>query len=171
MGDSTADAQTGDFNRDGLIDLAISCHTLLGNHKTDSKVLYNDGNRFFNPKIQYLPTLGSHFMWMADMGHIYDRKHRQRYESSVFQWDQPVEAGRLGYQAEMPEGAKLEFAIRSAATKDAICAQPWRTVSSDSFSLEPGDRCSQYQVTLKSDNGDRYPVLDKVRIELIKGTK
>jgi hypothetical protein len=171
IGDSTADAQTGDFNRDGLIDLAISCHTLWGNHRTNSKVLYNDGNRFFNPKIQYLPTLGSHFMWMTDMGHIYDRKYRQRYESSIFQWNQPAEGGHLTYQAEMPEGTKLEFAVRSADTKDAIYAKPWRTVSSDNFSLETGDRCLQYQATFKSDNGDRYPVLDKVSISLGEGAR
>lgn len=171
IGDSTADAQTGDFNRDGLIDLAISCHTLWGNHQTNSKVIYNDGNRFSNPQVQYLPTLGSHFMWMADMGHIYDRKHRQCYESSIFEWGRPKRTGRLTCQAEIPDGTKLVFAIRSASAKDVISTQSWRAVSQDSFSLKPGDRCLQYQVTFKSDNGDRYPILDRVSIELAESTK
>lgn len=171
MGDSTSGAQTGDFNRDGLVDLAISCHTLWGNHQTNSKVLYNDGDRFFNPQIKYLPTLGSHYMWMADMGHIYDRKHRQRYESSIFEWDRPAETGRLTCQAKMPDGTRLAFAIRFAADKDAVSAHPWSEVSSDSFSLESDARCLQYKVTFKSDNGDRYPILDRVSIELTESTE
>ena len=164
--DSACGAQTGDFDHDGLIDLAVANHTAHGNHKTDSKVFYNDGNRFANPRTQSLPSLGAHSMWCEDMGHIYDRKHRQRYESSVFNWNRAMRAGQLTCRAVIPEGAELTFAVRSAARREATSKQPWRTVLSDSFSLDAADRYLQYRATFKSDNGDRYPVIDRVSVVL-----
>ena len=35
-----------------------------------------------------------------------------------------------------------------------------------SFVLRPEDRCLQYRAVFHSDNGDRYPVLDRVEIAL-----
>lgn len=163
---SAADAQTGDFNRDGLIDIAISNHTVYGDHAIKSQVVYNDGKRFAQPRIKYLPTLGSHFMWAQDMGHIYDRKHRQRYESSVFEWDNPLLSGRLSYEAKIPEGTKLIFAVRSDANKDALTRQTWRPVIKNAFTMDRNDRYLQYKATFKSDNGDRFPVLDRVTVTL-----
>lgn len=163
---SACGAQAGDFNRDGLIDLAVSNHTIHGDHKTDSKVFYNDGNRFSNPRIQNLPTLGSHFMYVGDMGHIYNRSYEQQYESSVFSYDQPVETGQLTYNAAMPEGTELVFFVRSAPCKKDIVKSAWQYVESGTFSLKSEDRCLQYKAGFKSDNGDRFPVLDSVKVEL-----
>jgi len=165
IGNSTSGAQAGDFNSDGLIDLAISCHTVWGDHKTDSKVLYNDGKRFSDPDVQYLPTIGSHYMWVHDMGHIYDRKYRQCYESSIFELGQSYKNGRLTYEAEIPKKAKLLFSVRSAAGKKTLAEKKWHAIPSGSFDLDANDRYVQYQATFLSDNGDRYPILDKVDIE------
>ncbi|MFV1968378.1 MAG: FG-GAP-like repeat-containing protein [Pirellulaceae bacterium] len=164
--DGGADALAGDFNHDGLIDLAVANHARNGDHRVDSKVFYNDGNRFANPRIERLPTTGTHWMYLQDMGHIYDRKWRQTYESSLFEWQQEVSSGKLDYKADVPAGTQLEFAVRSAQGEDLLDRQPWLPVSSGEFSLESGDRCLQYRAVFKSDNGDRYPILDRVRIDL-----
>ncbi len=164
--DGGADALAGDFDHDGLIDLAVANHSRNGDHRVNSKVFYNDGNRFANPKIEKLPTIGTHWMYLQDMGHIYDRKWRQTYESSLFKWKQAMTNVQLDYRADVPQGTRLEFAIRSAASEDLLEKQPWRQIGSARSSLNSHDRCLQYRAVFKSDNGDRYPVLDRVRTSL-----
>jgi hypothetical protein len=75
------------------------------------------------------------------------------------------ENGRLAFEAEIPRKAKLLFSVRSAADKEALAKKGWRPISPGSFALDANDRYLQYQATFLSDNGDRYPVLDKVDIE------
>jgi hypothetical protein len=164
--DSVNDTTAGDFNGDGRIDLAVNCHTRHGDHRTQSRVFYNDGARFENPTIQKLPTNGPHLMWAADVGHIYDRKYRQGFESRIFDWDAKASRGTLTSKAVIPAGARLEFAVRSAPTKAALAAAKWSPLTKDSFGVDAAHRFLQYRATLHSDNGDRYPVLDGVEISL-----
>ncbi len=164
--DSGHDALAADFDRDGRLDLAVSCHTVDGDHRTVSRVFYNDGRRFANPRVTTLPTHGSHWMWQQDMGHIYHRRWEQCYESSVFRWGEPAAGGRIACVAEVPGGTKLEVAVRAADREEAMAGRAWQAVSSDGFSLRPTDRCLQYRAVFKSDNGDRYPALDRVTVTL-----
>ena len=105
-------------------------------------------------------------MWQEDMGHIANRKWQQTYESSVFKWDQPATGGKLKFKAKMPPGTGLKFAIRSAPKRPELERQAWREVCLGRFKLKPRDRLLQYRVKFKSDNGDRYPRLDRIEIEL-----
>ena len=162
---SASGVQIGDFDHDGLIDLAVSNHTVYGDHNTNSQVVYNDGNRFARPRIQYLPTRGSHFMWIEDMGHIYNRQWRQTYDSSVFQLEHPASSGGLTYRANEPDGTKLTFLIRASPRSADLDGRAWRAVERGTFQLDEADRCLQYRVVFHSDNGDRFPVLDSVTIK------
>ena len=164
--DSAHDAMAGDFNQDGLLDLAVSCHTQDGNHHTASKVFYNDGNRFRDPKVVALPTIGTHWMWIQDVGHIHHRQWKQIYQSSVFDWDQDVAEGRLTFRAEVPQGTRLSFQVRSSPNRKGLADQAWRSVKDKKFDLSSGDRHLQYRATLESSNGDLYPLLDRVEIQL-----
>ncbi|MDA2926030.1 hypothetical protein MYX78_02160 [Acidobacteria bacterium AH-259-G07] len=49
---------------------------------------------------------------------------------------------------------------------EEIDKQPWRQIPEDAFSVETADRYLQYRAIFKSDNGDRYPILDRVTITL-----
>ena len=100
------------------------------------------------------------------MGHIYDRSYTQFYESSVYQWEKSFKQGKVSFAAEIPEGTELKIAVRSAETKDKINDKEWEHVSDKTFSLKKEDRCLQYKAIFISDNGDRFPVLDSVKIEL-----
>ena len=164
--DSASDAMAGDFDQDGLLDLAVVCHTRHGDHRIDSKVFYNDGNRFTAPRTVGLPTLGGHTIYLTDVGHIYDRSWRQTYESSLFHWDGDRVRGRLTAAAETPAHSRLTFRLRSGADPSGLEQQPWRRVRGDRFLLESGDRVLQYQAVFESENGDSYPILDRVSIEL-----
>jgi FG-GAP-like repeat len=164
--DSAHDAMAGDFDRDGRLDLAVSCHSRDGDHHTASKVFYNDGQRFRNPRVQELPTRGTHWMWDQDMGHIYDRQWRQSYESSAFRWNAPAVAGRLDHRADVPPGTRLTFEVRSAPGERELEGVAWRAVEAGRFTVNAGDRALQYRATFHSDNGDRYPVVDRVELAL-----
>ena len=163
--DSAHDAQAGDFDRDGRLDVAVACHTKDGDHHTHSRVYYNDGNRFADPRVQFLPTIGTHWMGDQDMGHIAHRRWEQTYESSVFQWDGTAGGATLEYQADAPEGTSLQFEVRSAATLEALQESAWRPIEGRTR-VDEADRRLQYRATLRSGNGDRYPVLNRVSITL-----
>lgn len=164
--DSGHDAMAADFDQDGRIDLAVSCHTRNGDHHTFSKVFYNDGNRFAEPRTDLLPTHGPHWMWAQDVGHIYHRRWEQTYRSSLFHWDRSLGSGRLNFKADVPTGARVSFSVRSAASAGAVETAPWRETKTTPFELQSQDRYLQYQVDFYSKNGDAYPVLDQVSIAL-----
>lgn len=164
--DSVSDSMAGDFDHDGRLDLAVSCHTEHGDHNTNSLVFYNNGQRFTNPRVTKLPTHGTHWMYVQDVGHIYHRKWEQTYESSIFTWDQAATSGRLTHEADLPEDTQLIFAVRSAESEDQLAQRAWRVLSSQQIKLEPDDRHLQYRATFMSDNGDRYPVLERVEVEV-----
>jgi hypothetical protein len=167
INDSAADGLAADFDRDGRLDLAVVNHTVDGNHHAFSKVFYNDGRRFENPQVEKLPTHGPHWMWNEDLGHIATRKYEQWYESSVFTWKRAVRRGTVEIGAQLADGAGLRCEVRSAGTRAALANSAWRPIAGDGFALDPGDRFLQYRLTLTSDNGDRFPFVDRVVIQVI----
>lgn len=164
--DSVNDTMAGDFNGDGRIDLAVNAHTRHGDHRTQSRIFYNDGRRFENPTIQKLPTNGPHLIWAEDVGHIYHRQYRQAFESRVFAWRGKAASGILTSEATRPEGTRIEFFVRSAPESESLSKRPWSEATNGSFVIQPNDRQMQYRVEIYSDNGDRYPVIDSVKIAL-----
>ena len=164
--DSVNDSLAGDFNGDGKLDLAVACHTQHGNHRVFSRVFYNDGRRFANPRMTKLPTNGTHLMWANDLGNIADRRYRETFVSRPFAWKDRATRGRITVQAQSPRGTRLALAIRSAANRASLDGQEWRSFEKARFPLPAGDRVIQYRAVFRSDNGDRYPVLDRVEIEL-----
>ena len=73
IADSADDVMIADFNGDGRPDLAFSSHSTDFGHLTQSPIYFNDGQRFTNPAVQYLPTRGPHWMWVQDPGNIQDQ--------------------------------------------------------------------------------------------------
>jgi len=169
INDSGADGLAADFDKDGKLDLAVANHTIHGTHAAFSKIFYNDGDRFSNPRVEKIPTIGPHWSNNEDMGHIYDRSWKQTYESSVFQWNNKRTAGKINYLADIPEGTKLVFEIRLSASRHRLPDEKWKRIDkSGQFELQENARFMQYRAVFISDNGDRYPVLDKVTVELVK---
>lgn len=164
--DSVNDTMAGDFNGDGRIDLAVNAHTRHGDHRTQSRIFYNDGRRFENPTIQKLPTNGPHLMWAGDVGHIYHRRYRQAFESRVFSWKGKAASGKLMCKAVRPDGTRIVVSVRSAPDDESLAKRDWFAVMNDAFSLQPDDRRMQYRLELHSDNGDRYPVVDRIEVVL-----
>ncbi len=163
------DALAADFDRDGKLDLAVSAHTLDGFHsKGAAKIYYNDGNRFKGPdtRITYLPSPGSHWMWNYDMGNIYNRKWEENYTSAVFDLDPNPTRGEIRCEADTPLGTRLLLYQRNASTREALPGADWEEVPNSSFAVHPASRFLQYKLVFVSDNGDRYPVVRKVDIQV-----
>jgi hypothetical protein len=167
--DSGHGSMAADFNGDGRIDLAVSCHSRNGTHLTNSKVFYNDGKRFTRSLPVELPTIGSHYMQRADVGNLYDRSYRETYTSSVFSWSRAFMSARCKASVTTPGKSHLEWAMRSAGSKVELETVPWQDLGSQSefvFQLPATARCLQYRAVFVSDNGDRYPVLDRFELAL-----
>ena len=62
--------------------------------------------------------------------------------------------------------AALTFFVRAAPTEDGLNRQEWKKVEKGAFALGHDDRHLQYRAVFHSDNGDRYPILDRVEIGL-----
>ena len=84
----------------------------------------------------------------------------------MFEWDGKMSQGQLNHEADVPTGTELFFQVRSATGTRGLEAQAWRRIEGHSFALAGDHRTLQYQAILRSDNGDRYPIVDQVRITL-----
>lgn len=169
MQDGGHGAMAADFNRDGKIDLAVSNHTKDGSHFTNSRVFYNQGSRFKNAKEQLLPTIGSEFIYSDDVGAQYNRSYHKQYTSSIFEWKGSNEKGRIEVQSDNPGNTELQVSIRTAESTDALKQASWKLLGSEpshDFILSSTDGYLQYRLTFVSDNGDRYPEVDKVEISV-----
>lgn len=171
MQDGGHDALAADFNHDGLMDLLVANHTKNGSHFTESQVFYNDGRRFKKPEIQFLPTVGPHYIHRTDIGHIYNRTYQEEYISSIHFFKKGKDRGIVKFIADIPEGgSELFFSIRLSKDKPSLETSKWIPLNNENeykFQVDPGDQYIQYRCIFQSDNGDRYPSLDKVTIELM----
>ena len=100
------------------------------------------------------------------MGHIYHRRWEQTYESSVFEWEDERTWGSVTYKADAPKGTGLAFEVRTAPAAEGLPAQAWRGVGEGGFSIQSQHRVLQYRAVLTSENGDRFPVVDRVRVSV-----
>jgi len=162
--DSAHDALAADFDKDGRLDLAVSCHTTDGDHRAASKVFYNDGKRFASPRVESLPTIGPHWMWDQDAGHIATRAWKQTYESAIHSLSGSASRLRWETAGDLPDGAQVQFAARWAASKTEIESKPWVPGTGAQLAFDPAARAVQYRLTLVSPDGDRYPSVSSVTL-------
>jgi hypothetical protein len=163
---SASDVVCADFNGDGKLDLAFSAHSTDAGHLLDSPIFFNDGNRFKSPKVQYLPAVGPHYMWVQDIGNIYNRRYEEDFTSRIFAWTAPCRDGRLAVDAATPFGAQVRLQVRSAANETALASAAWRDVPSGAFEVSTSDRALQCRLYLISANGDAYPLVRKIVVRM-----
>src|SRR5690606_17492908 len=108
---------------------------------------------------------GTHWMWNKDMGHIYDRSWKQHYTSRVFEWKKSRKHILIKEEASLNGDAKLEVYIRSSPFKETLTEAPWRLISGE-LEISKNDRFLQYRYIFKSENGDAYPILKSVSVNL-----
>ncbi|MBL9215318.1 MAG: VCBS repeat-containing protein [Opitutaceae bacterium] len=164
--DSGHDAVLADFDHDGRLDIAFTAHSTDPGHELDSPIYFNDGNRFRNPRVQYLPVIGPHYMWEQDVGNIYHRRYEENFTSRTFTWDQARQGGTIRVDAATPFQARVRIQVRSAATAAELAAAAWTEAAGGRFALAPGHRALQYRLDLLSANGDAYPLVRRVEVRV-----
>jgi len=164
--DSASEVVIADFNGDGRLDLAFTAHSVDAGHLTESPIYFNDGHRFACPEVQYLPVHGPHYMWVQDIGNIYSRRYEETFQSRAFTWTEAARIGRVQVEAAKRFGSTVDVAVRSAADAANLPRAPWRPVAAGEFPLPAADRALQYRLTLRSANGDAYPVIRQVSVEV-----
>jgi hypothetical protein len=163
---SASEVVIADFDRDGKLDLAFAAHSVDAGHVLSSPIFFNDGRRFADPKVQYLPANGPHYMWVQDVGNLATRRNEECFTSRVLSWERAASAGRLHVEAALAFQSRVRSSVRSAADSAALAHAAWREVAADGFALPPTDRFLQYRLELISANGDAYPVVRRVEISL-----
>ena len=164
--DSASEVTIADFDKDGKLDLAFAAHSVDPGHIVQTPIYYNDGNRFKAPRTTYLPVVGPHYGWVQDIGNIYTRRNEENFTSRVFTWKDASRGGKLAVDAATSNGSRVGLQVRSATDEAALASAPWRKVSGDSFDLAAGDHAFQYRLDLISANGDAYPVVRKIDVQL-----
>lgn len=165
---SAHDVTVADFNRDGRLDLAFSAHSNNNGHWIDSPIYFNDGNRFATLHTQYLPTRGTHFMNVQDIGNLVNRSLIETYDSPVLRWDAAARSGRIEAEAEIPRGARLELLVRSASDERQLERAAWKAVRDGRFEVGPDHRVLQYQARFVSPDGSQYPVLAAITASVLR---
>ncbi|MDB6094991.1 MAG: hypothetical protein JWM32_2553 [Verrucomicrobia bacterium] len=163
---SASEVVIADFNHDGKLDLAFAAHSVDAGHLVSSPIFFNDGNRFQAPAVQYLPSNGPHYMWVQDIGNLYNRRNEETFTSHVLNWSDSCRHGRLQVTATASFGAQVRTLVRSSPDASSLEAAPWRKLTADSFDLAPADRRLQYRLELVSANGDAYPIVRQVDVQI-----
>lgn len=164
--DSGHDVMITDVDHDGMLDLAFSAHSTDPGHILDSPIYFNDGKRFRSPRVQYLPVIGPHYMWEQDIGNVGTRRYEEDFTSRVFSWNEARSGVRVSVDAAAPPGAGCEIRVRTAADSKSLGSAEWRALSNGSADLPADARVLQYHLTLRSPNGDAYPVVRRVDLTL-----
>ncbi len=154
-----------DFNRDGRKDILFACHSKDGNHRSDS-YLYWGGADGFSPKRRALiPGLGPHLFNVADIGNIWDRSDRYDWVSPPIEGDGAAWSA-IDWKAETPFRTKVEFQVKTAATREALASAEWVGPSGKaSVYTRPGElkdasgRWLQFKAALVSPDDADTPVL------------
>lgn len=164
--DSASEAVIADFDRDGRLDLAFAAHSLDPGHVLESPVFYNDGRRFAAPRVQHLPAVGPHYMWVQDIGHIAHRRHEETFISRAHLWDREVRTARITVDADLPHQSRVAVQVRSAADAAGLGTAPWRDLVDGRIDLGSEARALHYRLVLFSANGDAYPRVRRVDVHL-----
>lgn len=169
IGNSGTDALAADFDKDGLIDLAIAQHTIHGSHaKAQSAIYYNDGRRFQSSDVRkhMISSPGVHWMWNKDMGNVSDRSWSESFTSCVFNWERTKTKLTITYEAQETMGAHIEFLYRTADSATSLNEKEWLPYQNKTVGISDMDRYLQYKAILHSLNGDWYPLLQSVNVDL-----
>lgn len=168
MQDGGHAAAAGDYNGDGLLDLAVSNHVKDGNHFTQSQVFYNNGKRFKHVTPEELPTVGPHFMFNVDGGNQFNREFEMNYISSNLPVAHGMRRGKVDIGGRFPEKSGIGVSIRVGASEKVLANSPWIPLENPGFAFEIPEEGTfmQYKLSLLSTNGDQYPEVEEVRIKM-----
>ena len=186
----SAEAVQVDLNRDGWVDLFLSCHRNDLGHRVNSLIYWNGPEGFSTENVaDYwnepegfstdsftgFPGLGPHGTITRNHGNAYTRKPEESYISPPYDMHDQT-AVRIHWNAEVPPPSKLRFQLRWADTKEYLKQAKWMGSRGENTYFEKsGEQVSisssnarwlQYRAIFVSPYGCRSPKLREVRVVL-----
>ncbi len=170
---SSSAIQTVDLNRDSYPEIVVHNHMKDGDHSINTYIYWNGPEGFHRDRKTEIPSFGPHYSQMTDPGDLYTRRLEEEYISP------PLElsgAGgvRLVWEGEELHGARLQFQVRTASSRDGLESAEWTGPSgAGSFYRESGTgiagldgtrRWAQYRAVFTSPAGGIWPILSAVEL-------
>ncbi|PYV18251.1 MAG: hypothetical protein DMG07_04255 [Acidobacteria bacterium] len=169
--ESASGVQVADFNGDGWKDILFACHTEGTNHRTNSFLYWGGKQGFSTARRLLIPSVGTHWMWLADSGHVATRADAFDYISAPLDAGAGSRLGTIAWRVSTPHRTAVKFQVRSASERGALERAPWVGASgAGSFftrsgsPLLAGERWVQYKATLVAPEGANSPVLRSVTL-------
>ena len=165
-----------DLNRNGWVDVMLSCHRNDLGHQVDSLIFWNGPEGFSTEHVARLPGMGPHRLASRDSGNAYTREPTESYISPAYdmQGQTPV---RIHWEAEVSENTKLKFQLRWAGSEEELKQAKWQGPGGQGTYYEnsgeevqgvsPSARWLQYQAIFVSLYGCSSPRLREVRIDFM----
>lgn len=170
--ESASGVLAADFNEDGWKDLLFACHTEGTNHRTNSFLYWGGANGFSTERRLLIPSKGTHWLSVADVGNVRNRSDEFEYFSVPYDAGSSSEFERLSWLASTPGKTRIRFQLRAASSKESLAKSPWTGPKGEgTFFEEPAVLNSvvgqwiQYKALLSSPNGANSPVLNSVSVE------
>ena len=171
---SSSAIQTVDLNRDGYPEIVVHNHMKDGDHSINTYIYWNGPEGFHRDRKTEIPSFGPHYSQMTDPGDLYTRRLEEKYVSPPLEL--PGSGGvRLVWEGEEPHGARLQFQIRTASSRDGLESADWMGPSgAGSFYQESGAeiagldgtrRWAQYRAVFTSPAGGVWPILSAVELQ------
>ena len=162
-----------DFNEDGWLDLAVTNHKVLGDHKGNSEVWWNGPDGFNVSRTTELPTLGGRGPSLIHPGNILDRGPEEFYLSQPRRLPENAVVEGLTWEGAIPRKTWVKGQVRVADREEdlALCAwtgpgggdSSWVGEGTDSGVRLPAGWV-QYRLALGATNGCSSPRLTAVII-------
>jgi len=170
--ESASGVLAADFNQDGWPDILFACHTDGTNHRCESFLYWGGANGFSSQRREYLPSVGTHFLSVTDIGNIANRSDNFDYVSIPFDAGIDAQVRSLAWTAATPADSAIKFQVRFGSSRQELLKATWvgpksgKSFFTESASeLPQGARWFQYKATLTSPNGATLPILKSVVIQ------
>jgi len=170
--ESASGALVADFDENGWKDLLFACHTEGTNHRTNSFLYWGSSRGFLKQRKSLIPSKGTHWLSVADIGNIRDRSDEFEYLSPPFDAGGGARFTNLLWKATTPGKTRVRFQVRSAADRDALLKSSWvGPLDEEAFFDQPGliqrqkGSWIQYKAILSSPNGANSPILNSVTVQ------
>lgn len=170
--ESASGVLVADLNQDRWKDILFACHTEGTNHRTNSFLYWGSPGGFLKQRKSLIPSKGTHWLSVADVGNVRDRSDDFDYVSRPYDAGEGARFTKLLWKAITPAKTQIKFQLRCAADRGALLKSPWIGPQGEgTFYRQPGlilpqiGRWIQYKAILSSPNGANSPVLDSVIVQ------
>jgi hypothetical protein len=162
-----------DFNEDGWLDLAVTNHKILGDHKGNSEVWWNGPEGFNVSRTTELPTLGGRGPSLIHPGNILDRGPEEYYESRSWRLSAESVVEGLTWEGDIPPKTWVKGQVRVADTEEGLASSSWMGPDDNDFGwngkgadsgVQLPARWVQYRLVLGATNGCSSPRVTAVSL-------